>query len=145
MQMLAIVAWLAAHGCAAPCAAGLIAGFEREAGPNLDPGAHSRLGAGLPGWAGPRRRRMMQALGARWTDANAQLGHLWVELSEIDARGRPLRARHPNLLAALTAQTDPARATELFFSAFQMPGHRAPTRTVRRARQIYEMIKDMKS
>lgn len=125
MHVSAIVIWLAFHGCPLPCAAGVVANFERESGPGLDPTANNRMGQGLPGWAGPRRHRMRAALGMRWTDGYAQLEYMMTEGPWLAIRDRMAAAR------------DPAAAAAIFFSGFEWPGRRVPAKTVRRARVIY--------
>lgn len=131
MKML-IVAWLAVAGCKLPCAAGIVANFEAEVGPRLNPCTVSRSGAGLAQWAGARRRRMLAALGADWCTGYArQLAFVDAELREIGLRDR------------LYAATDPGAAAALFVRGYEQPRNRDPRRRMARAREIYiQMMTD---
>ncbi len=128
VSALALASWLSLHGCSAACGAGIIANLERESG--LDPAASSRTGVGLPGWAGPRRRRMQRLLGAGWRDGVSQLRHIVVELGEFGVRDR------------LFGETDPGQAAMLFFHGFEWPDPKKPLPAgcARRALELYRVF-----
>lgn len=129
--MLAIVAYLAtAHHCQLPCAAGLIAHFEREVGPALDPTASSRLGEGFGAWTGKRRKRARAVLGRCWSDGKAQIDHIFTELREL------------GILPRLLPERDPARAAAIFFHGYLWPDPRKPVPAgcERRAVEIYRSV-----
>ncbi len=132
--MLAVAAALALHHCPPACQAGIIANMVREAGPGLDPTASSRLGEGLGGWAGPRRRNARAALGRRWGDGYAQIDRIFEELREL------------GVLPRLLAERDPARAAAVYFHGFLWPDPRKPVPAgcERRAREIYREIGGLK-
>src|ERR1700681_241360 len=114
MKMLALVAVLATHHCPPSCAAGMIANFERETGPQLDPSASSRLGEGLGAWTGKRRRRARAVLREHWGEGEAQITHIFTELREL------------HVLDRLLVEPNPERAAEIFFHGFLWPDPHKP-------------------
>ena len=128
MKMLAIVTYLAAHGCGLPCSAGLLANFVTEAGPSLDPCIINQVQAGLAQWQGARRRRLFATLGNRWCQIDAQLGFVFTELREMGVLDRLLRA------------TDPGEAARMFMLDFERPRNRNPGGRMAKARDIYREL-----
>ncbi len=128
MQMLTLAAMLAVHGCIGPCSAGILANFEAEVGPALDPCTSSSSGMALPQWAGARKRRMLATLGAGWCNAERQIELVFTELREM------------RLLDLMLRQTDPGQAARMFMLEFERPRMRDPRHRMERARTIYREL-----
>lgn len=128
MTVLALVTWLATHGCGAPCAAGVIANLTKES--RLDPCASGPSGIGLSQWAGTRRHRLIATLGKHWCDDGIrQMEFMWTELREMRLLDRLLRA------------TDPALAAKLFMLDYERPRNRNPRARMALARELFEGIR----
>lgn len=123
---LALVSMLATHGCTLACASGVIANLSIESG--LDPASAGRSGIGLAQWGGPRKRRLLIALGSRWTNARSQVAFIVTELREMGLAERLFR------------MTDPGEAAVLFAREYERPRSRIYTRRAQRAMAIYTTL-----
>lgn len=129
MTVLALVAYLGIKGCGLACAAGVVANFEAEVGPGLNPCTVGASGVGLSQWAGARRRRLIATLGPRdWCHPWRQLDFVVAEIAEFGMRDR------------LFAATDPGEAARYFMFGFERPRSRNPAPRQRRAWEIYRHL-----
>lgn len=131
--MIELATWLALHHCSLACASGIIANFEAEVGPKLDPCTISPSYAGLPQLLGPRKRRLLAMLGESWCNSEKQLEFVVAELREL------------KLLDRLFAMTDPSQAAKLFMLSYEKPRNRNPHHRMTRAREIFRLLKDTPS
>ena len=72
-NVIAVVAWITAHGCPLPGAVGITANLWVES--KLDPAARGS-GLGLAQFVGSRQHRMLSVLGRRWREMEAQLSFI---------------------------------------------------------------------
>lgn len=127
MTMAAVIAgWLALHGCATPCQAGILANIEAESG--LDPCAVSASGVGLVQYAGNRRRQLLATLTRDWCDPRRQVEYIIADIAALGLRDR------------LFSAADPAAAAVLFAREFERPANRDYRHRAARARELYQWL-----
>lgn len=128
MTVLILASMLHLSGCSTACTAGIIANFEKEVGPTLDPCIASKSGLGLPQLAGALRRRYLAESGRAWCSAQGQVRFVVKVLGEMGIRDR------------LFVETSPERAAVLFARRFERPRSYRYGPRAARARQIYKNL-----
>lgn len=127
MTVLALVSYLAAHGCSMACQAGVIANLSAESG--LRPCIVTRSGVAMPQWSGTRRTRFLAWAGRDWCNPRKQIEHVVRELGEMGIKNR------------LFAMTDPGDAAALFMRRFEMPRNKDPRHRMAVAWSIYNDLR----
>lgn len=106
MIVLALSAYLLAHGCSLACSAGIIGNLEIESG--LDPASSSYGQVGLARWQGQRNVRLRWFC-RPWQNAECQIRFIVQEAREIGLWDR------------LRGAADPGYAARLFAVEFERP------------------------